>query len=316
MARSLTPSNEPGATFPTSSPGPFAAPANLADEHTLIAIHRVASVSHYALVMAKKLQMVGGGRMGQALIGGLLDGGWAVPEELAIVEVVAEQRAALQTQLPGVTISETILDSVDAVLAVKPYQITDVCSQINNPGRVLSIAAGVTIQTMEAALAPETVVVRAMPNTPALVSAGAAGVAGGTKASESDIQWAVDILSVVGLAVVVPEHLLDAVTGLSGSGPAYLFLMAEAMTDAGVSVGLTRDTAAKLAKQTIFGAGKMMAETNQEPVELRAGVTTPAGTTAAGLDALERHKFRSAITNAITAASERATELGRAESSK
>lgn len=260
--------------------------------------------------------MVGGGRMGQALIGGLLDGGWATSEELAIVEVVESQRALLETQIPGITVTDAPVEGVDAVLAVKPYQVVDVCSAMAQPARVLSIAAGVTVETMEAALPPDTVVVRAMPNTPALVSAGAAGVAGGTKASDADTQWAVDILGVVGLAVVVPEHLLDAVTGLSGSGPAYLFLVAEAMTDAGVSVGLSRDVASQLAKQTIFGAGKMMIETGVEPVELRAGVTTPAGTTAAGLDALEQHKIRSAITSAVTAAAERATALGRSESSE
>ncbi|MCL4140623.1 UNVERIFIED_CONTAM: hypothetical protein GTU68_014269 [Idotea baltica] len=166
---------------------------------------------------------------------------------------------------------------------------------------------------MEAALPSATPVMRSMPNTPALVGAGAAGLAGGSSASADDIEWASDILSSVGVAVEVSESMLDAVTGLSGSGPAYLFLVAEAMTDAGVAIGLTRDVAARLARQTIYGAGKMMVETGTEPAELRAGVTTPAGTTAAGLAALEDRGLRAAMAAAIKAAAQRSIELGKAE---
>lgn len=251
--------------------------------------------------------------MGQALVQGMLDGEWASPEDLAIVEVVAAQREALADRHPASLIIDRPLDDVAAVVAVKPHLVVEVCRTLKNPGRVLSVAAGITIDAMEAALPTGTAVVRAMPNTPALVGAGAAALAGGTSATEDDVAWASGILQSVGDAVVVTEPLLDAVTGVSGSGPAYLFLVAEAMTDAGVAMGLTRDVAYRLARQTIFGAGKMMVETGTAPVELRAGVTTPAGTTAAGLGALEDHGLRAAMAAAVRAATARSVELGKAE---
>ncbi|MGH1487824.1 MAG: pyrroline-5-carboxylate reductase [Acidimicrobiales bacterium] len=260
-----------------------------------------------------KLQMIGGGKMGQALLQGLIDAQWATPEELAVVEVLTDQRDRLAGQFPGLTVIDRPLTAVDAVLAVKPHFVAEVCGALREPTRVLSIAAGVTIATMEAALPNATPVMRSMPNTPALVGAGAAGLAGGSTASADDIEWASGILSSVGVAVEVNESMLDAVTGLSGSGPAYLFLVAEAMTDAGVAIGLTRDVSARLARQTIYGAGKMMVETGTEPAELRAGVTTPAGTTAAGLAALEDRGLRAAMAAAVKAAAQRSIELGKAE---
>lgn len=260
-----------------------------------------------------KLQLIGGGRMGQALVQGMLDGQWATPEELAIVEVSGPQREELAGRYPGSLIIDRPREDVPAVVAVKPHFVLEVCRGLKSPGRVLSVAAGVTIGAMEALLPAGTAVVRSMPNTPALVGAGAAALAGGSAADEGDVDWAVGILQSVGEAVVVTEQQLDAVTGISGSGPAYLFLMAEAMTDAGVSMGLTRDVAGRLAKQTIYGAGKMMVETGTSPVDLRAGVTTPAGTTAAGLAALEDHGLRAAMAAAIKAATARSVELGKAE---
>ncbi|MGI9595432.1 MAG: pyrroline-5-carboxylate reductase [Acidimicrobiales bacterium] len=260
-----------------------------------------------------KLQMIGGGKMGQALLQGMLDADWATAEELAVVEVLADQRERLAKQYPSLTVIDRPLPKVDSVLAVKPHFVAEVCGSLRDPGRVLSIAAGVTIDTIESALPAGTPVVRAMPNTPALVGAGAAGLAGGSQAGPDDVEWASGILSSVGQVVVVVESALDAVTGISGSGPAYLFLMAEAMTDAGVAVGLSRDVAAVLAKQTIYGAGKMMMETGTDPVELRAGVTTPAGTTAAGLGAMEDHGFRAGVAAAVRAATQRSIELGKAD---
>lgn len=259
------------------------------------------------------LQMIGGGRMGQALLHGLIGADWAKPGELAVVEVLPDQRERLSLDFPSVTVIDRPLAGVDSVLAVKPHYVAEVCGALRQPGRVLSIAAGITIDTMEAALPAGTAVVRAMPNTPALVSAGAAALAGGSAASVEDVAWASGILASVGEVVEVAENLLDAVTGISGSGPAYLFLVAEAMTDAGVAVGLTRDVAGRLARQTIYGAGKMMVETGTEPLELRAGVTTPAGTTAAGLAALEEHGVRAAMAAGVRAATERSIELGKAE---
>ncbi len=249
--------------------------------------------------------------MGQALLQGLLDAGWATPAELAVVEVVDEQRTRLAAQFPGVAVVASPGPGVDTLVAVKPHLVVDVCRALERPSRVLSVAAGITIAAMEQALPEATPVVRAMPNTPALVGLGAAGLAGGTSAGEADMDWAASILGSVGVAEVVTEPLLDAVTGLSGSGPAYLFLVAEAMTDAGVAMGLTREVAGRLARQTIAGAGTMLAADGADPVDLRAGVTTPAGTTAAGLAALEDHGLRAALGAAVRAATERSIELGR-----
>lgn len=251
--------------------------------------------------------------MGQALLQGMIGSDWATADELAVVEVLPDQRERLAAQFPSLTVIDRPLPEIDAVLAVKPYLVTDVCRSLSKPGRVLSIAAGITIAAMESALPAGTPVVRAMPNTPALVGAGAAALAGGSSAADADVEWASAILASVGDVVLVAESMLDAVTGISGSGPAYVFLMAEAMTDAGVAVGLTRDVAALLARQTIYGAGRMMVETGADPVELRAGVTTPAGTTAAGLAALEERGYRAAVAGAVRAATERSIELGKAE---
>ncbi len=259
------------------------------------------------------LQMIGGGKMGQALLQGMIDAGWATPDRLAVVEVVDEQRRRLAEMFPSVLVIDRPLPGVDSVLAVKPYLVEEVCRGLSNPGRVLSIAAGITIEAMESALSGDVAVVRAMPNTPALVGAGAAALCGGTHAEDDDVEWASSILAAVGEVAVVAEPLLDAVTGLCGSGPAYLFLVAEAMIDAGVAMGIPRNVAATLATQTIYGAGKMMVETGDEPVALRAGVTTPAGTTAAGLAALEDHGARAAFAAAVKAATLRSVELGKAE---
>ncbi len=263
--------------------------------------------------MGRKLQVIGGGRMGQALVGGLIDAGWAQPSELAIVEVLADQRDLLTGTLPGVEVVDAPIGDagIDTVVAVKPHYVVEVCANLTAPGRVISIAAGITIATIEAALPAGTAVIRVMPNTPALVGAGVSGLAAGSDATAADLDWAVGVLGAVGETVVVSEAQLDAVTGMSGSGPAYIFLVAEAMTDAGVRYGLPRPVAAKLAINTINGAGRLMTETGTDPVELRAAVTTPAGTTAAGLAALEAHGIRAAFSAAVGAATDRSIELGR-----
>ncbi|MET0157949.1 MAG: pyrroline-5-carboxylate reductase, partial [Acidimicrobiales bacterium] len=177
-------------------------------------------------------------------------------------------------------------------------------------GRVLSIAAGVRLADLEGALPSGTPVVRAMPNTPALVGAGAAAIAAGTAATDDDLAWAESILSAVGIVVRVAEPLLDAVTGLSGSGPAYVFLVAEALIEAGVLVGLPRPVAAELAGQTLLGSARLLVEGDDGPEALRAAVTSPGGTTAAGLRALEQAGVRAAFLDAVVAATERSRELG------
>jgi pyrroline-5-carboxylate reductase len=177
---------------------------------------------------------------------------------------------------------------------------------------VLSIAAGVPLARLEADLGEGVPVVRAMPNTPALVGRGAAAIAAGRSADGQDLAWAEGILSAVGTVVRVAEPLLDAVTGLSGSGPAYLFLVAEALTEAGVHAGLPRDTSAVLVVQTLVGSAHLLAETGEGPEALRAAVTSPGGTTAAGLRALEERAVRGAFLAAVEAATRRSRELGRA----
>jgi pyrroline-5-carboxylate reductase len=174
---------------------------------------------------------------------------------------------------------------------------------------VLSIAAGVTLRQLEAALGTIPVV-RAMPNTPALIGAGAAAIAAGSTAAPEDLEWAEQVLGAVGLVVRVTEKMMDAVTGLSGSGPAYVFLVAEAMVDAGVLVGLDRDTSAALTLQTLLGAARLLAESGDLPEALRAAVTSPGGTTAAGLRVLEQRAVRAAFLDAVAAAADRSRELG------
>jgi pyrroline-5-carboxylate reductase len=175
---------------------------------------------------------------------------------------------------------------------------------------VISIAAGITLSALEATASEQFRLIRAMPNTPALIGKGAAGYCLGSNATGDDAKTARCLLEAVGLAVEVPERLMDAVTGLSGSGPAYVYLMIEALADGGVCAGLPRADALRLATQTVIGAACMVQETGEHPAILKDMVTSPGGTTIAGLAALERHGVRSALIEAVGAASRRATELG------
>jgi pyrroline-5-carboxylate reductase len=259
-----------------------------------------------------KLEIVGGGRMGEALLAGLLRGGWAPPSELAVVEPVPSRRDELSAGFPGVAVVEAPVASEGAVLAVKPADVPEATRTVAVSGveRVLSIAAGVSTPALEAALGGGIAVVRAMPNTPAVVGEGASAVAGGASADDDDLAWARGILEAVGVVVTVPESQLDAVTGLSGSGPAYLFLVAESLIEAGVLMGLSREVAEVLAVQTVLGAGRLLQDSDHHAAVLRAQVTSPAGTTAAGLRELERGGVRSAFLAAVAAATERSRDLG------
>lgn len=260
-----------------------------------------------------KLLVVGGGRMGEALVSGLLQAAWAQPFDIAVLEPVRTRRDELAARFPGLVVSADATPATGAVLAVKPADVAAACGSVAGVGvtRVLSIAAGVTLAALEADLPPATPVVRAMPNTPALIGAGVAAVAPGSSAGEEDLAWAEEILGAVGTVVRIREGLLDAVTGLSGSGPAYVFLVAEALIEAGVLVGLPRDISSTLAIQTLVGAGRLLAESGDSPAELRAAVTSPGGTTAAGLRALEDAGVRAAFLAAVDAATARSRELGR-----
>jgi pyrroline-5-carboxylate reductase len=260
-----------------------------------------------------KLLLVGGGRMGEALLAGLIAADWAPVEELAVAEKVAARRDELASAFPGLVVVDEPIAADGVIVAVKPGDVASACAAVAAAGtrRVLSIAAGVTVAALEAALGDGIAVVRAMPNTPALVGAGAAAIAGGTAAGADDLDWAEALLRAVGTVVRVPEHLLDAVTGLSGSGPAYVFLVAEALIEGGVLAGLPRHVSVELATATLFGAAKLLVESGSTPEALRAQVTSPGGTTAAGLRALEASGVRSALLEAVAAAAERSRELGR-----
>lgn len=261
--------------------------------------------------MAYKLAVVGGGNMGAALVGGLLQSGWA-PEHLAVVELSAARAAQLGELFPGVAVASDIPPCEAALIAVKPYDVAVACAAAARAGatRLLSIAAGISVAALQEAAGPDVTVVRAMPNTPALVGEGAAAIAGGTTATEDDLVWAESILGAVGIVVRVPEHQLDAVTGLAGSGPAYVFLVAEALTEAGVLAGLSRTHSEQLVAQLLVGSARLLAERG-DPARLRAEVTSPGGTTAAGLRVLEEHGVRSALLEAVMAATARSAELGR-----
>jgi pyrroline-5-carboxylate reductase len=200
-----------------------------------------------------------------------------------------------------------------AVLAVKPDAAEGACRTLRIAGvsRLVSIVAGVTCPRLEAALGGEPAVVRAMPNTPALVGASVTAIAGGSFATSGDLAWAEDVLSAVGTVVRLPERLLDAVTGLSGSGPAYFFFVAEALMEAGVQMGLTREVSRTLVVETMLGSAALLKETGRDPEALRAMVTSPAGTTAAGIRTLEARAVRSAFMEAVAAATERSRNLQR-----
>jgi pyrroline-5-carboxylate reductase len=195
---------------------------------------------------------------------------------------------------------------------VKPDIAESVCAAIapTRAERVLSIVAGLSTERLEAALGSDMVVVRAMPNTPVLVGAGISVISGGVRAHSGDLDWAEHILSAVGTVIRLPERLLHIVTGLSGSGPAYIFLIAEALIEAGVSGGLTRETSRELVTGTLLGSARLLAETGESPEKLRADITSPAGTTAAGLRALEARAVRSALLEAVASATERSRQLG------
>ena len=262
-----------------------------------------------------RLAVVGGGKMGAALVAGLLSAGWAKAEELQVVEPVAARRDELAAAHPGLGVAADLgAGAESAVVAVKPNDVPAACGALGHAGvrRVLSIAAGVPLAKLESWLPGGTVVVRAMPNTPALVGCGAAAIAGGSAAGDADLDWAEEILSAVGRVERVQEPLLDAVTGLSGSGPAYVFLVAEALIEAGVAVGLPRTVSESLTVQTLLGSARLLAETGERAETLRAAVTSPGGTTAAGLAALESRAVRAAFMEAVQAATRRSTELGQA----
>ncbi len=262
-----------------------------------------------------KIASIGAGRMASALVRGLVQAEVCASAEIAIADPAAAARDQLAGSLgakSAATNAEAVADAEVVLLCVKPNDVPAALSACgsNIAGKLLlSIVTGWSIAELRKHAAGARVI-RAMPNTPAQVGAGATAYSGDASATPDDLALAARILGAVGLAVVVPEKSLDAVTGLSGSGPAYVFLVMEALSDGGVAAGLPRPLATQLAVQTVLGAAKLAAETNEHPALLREAVTSPGGTTAAALGVLEAAAVRSAFADAVNAAAERSRELG------
>ena len=264
----------------------------------------------------QKIGFLGGGAMGEALITGLLRAGLVAPSEICVSDVSDGRLEHLKQKLGvnGTTDSRSVVKDADIViLAVKPQVMAPLLKEVAAVARpeqtFISIAAGITIDFIESCLDGPIPVVRVMPNTPCLVGEGASAVSTGKHAGGENVKKALAILAAAGRAVEVPESLLDCVTGLSGSGPAYMYVILEGFTDGAVRLGLPRDVARELAAQTMLGAAKMVLETGEHPGKLKDMVTTPGGTTAAGLFALEEGALRALLMKAVAAATQRSREL-------
>jgi pyrroline-5-carboxylate reductase len=278
-----------------------------------------------------KLGFIGCGKMATALVHGVLKSGFVKPEDLTVSDAVpaAMESLAKSTGAKPVSGNVEVAAASDAiVLAVKPGDAIAALKSMSEGSMestmrwawkgddkegkklLLSIVAGLPLEKLEAAAGPRFRVIRAMPNTPALILRGATGYARGSQATDGDVEVAAQVFGSVGVAVAVKESLLDAVTGLSGSGPAYVYTMIEALADGGVLMGLPRDLALQLAAQTLAGGAELVLQSGQHPAVLRDQVTSPGGTTIAGLEALEKGGLRAALLSAVRAATERARELG------
>lgn len=267
--------------------------------------------------LSEKIGFIGGGTMANAIVRGLLEAEVCEPNQLRASDPRSEQRDHLQ-KLHGITgcadNAEVARFADVLVLATKPQVfdrlLTEIAPHVGPTTLVVSIAAGVSIAAIERALQPGVRVVRTMPNTPAQVGAGATGIAAGTHATDDDIALVCRLFESVGVVEVLEESLLDAVTGLSGSGPAFIFVIIEALSDAGVKMGLHRQTAQKLAAQTVYGSARLLLETGEHPGRLKDMVASPGGTTIAGLHTLEAGGLRTTLIDAVQAATHRSAELG------
>lgn len=261
---------------------------------------------------------IGAGRMATALARGLVSSEFVPVGHIVASDIVPEARRRFTEETGALAVEATsdVLQRATVVfLAVKPQQMTAALTELQphlRPDHLLiSIAAGVPIAAIAKVLGPKARIVRVMPNTPCLVGHGASAFALGENATGDDSRIVERMLSTVGIAVAVPEKLLDAVTGLSGSGPAYVYQIIEALSDGGVLAGLPRDVATKLAAQTVLGAARMVLETGEHPGALKDAVASPGGTTIAGLQALEAGGLRAALMNAVAKATARSIELGK-----
>lgn len=268
--------------------------------------------------MSVKFGLIGGGVMGEALLSRLIARQIYAPEEVLVSDPQPQRRDFLGNNY-GVQVTENnqlVAAATEVLLlAVKPQAFATVVAQLENQPRtetaplVISVLAGMPLKRLEAAF-PQQPVIRAMPNTPATVGAGMTAIAPGKYTQPHHLELGRKVFAAVGEVVEVPEHLLDAVTGLSGSGPGYIALVIEALTDGGVAAGLPRGIASQLALQTVLGTAQLLKESGMHPAELKDRVTSPGGTTINGIAQLERSGFRSALIEAVIAATRRSQELG------
>ncbi len=265
----------------------------------------------------KSIAFIGGGNMAEALAGGITRSGILPPGSIVLSHYRAQRREYLRETL-GFKVTPDNAEAVKTCgtifLSLKPKVIPEVLEEISGVFQqgqlVISIAAGITLSFLESRL-PGIPVIRSMPNTPALIGSGATVIVPGTFVRPEMIEWAVELFKCTGACQVLSEDLMDAVTGLSGSGPAYIFRMAEALTEAGISLGIPGEKASALVKQTILGAARMMMETEDAPARLREKVASPGGTTEAALKSLEEDGFEEIVKKAVTTAAGRSRELGK-----
>jgi len=266
----------------------------------------------------KKICIIGTGNMGAALVSGLTGSGSSSPKKIICTDVrestlkAIEEKYGVQTTTSNL---EAVRQSDIVIYAVKPQimaaVIKETVEKLDMSKLIISIAAGVPMAALESCLNKELRLIRVMPNIAAAVKEAATAVAAGKNASEEDVEIAMSIFDSIGKTVFIKEnYLMDAITGLSGSGPAYIFLIVEAMADAGVKVGLSRQEAIFLSAQTVLGAAKMLIETKEHPGQLRDRVTSPGGTAIAGLATLEKGGLRTTLINAVEVATNRSRELG------
>jgi len=264
-----------------------------------------------------RLALLGAGVMGETVLSGLVRAGWD-PTDLVATDRRPGRAAELEAAY-GITMTsnlDAVAGAATVVLVVKPQDmrglLAEIAPTLDDGALVVSLAAGVDTATLQAGLPAGQPVVRVMANTPAQVDEGMAAIAAGSAATDDHLERVRDILSATGRVVVVPEHYLDAVTAISGSGPAYLFFVVEAMIEAGVHLGLPRDLSTELVVQTMLGSAKLLRESGEHPTVLRERVTSPGGTTAAALRELEDHKVRAAFLSAMEAARDRSRTLAAA----
>lgn len=261
--------------------------------------------------------VIGGGNMTEAILRGVVTGGFLAPRRIVVSEPLADRRKTLSDQFYVAAVEDNTVPAACPylLLAVKPQILPDVLDGIaptvGPNALVISIAAGIRTDLLDEKLAGRGRIVRVMPNTPMLVGEGAAAVCAGPRATDEDVVWTRELLTAGGgLALPVEQEQMDAVTAVSGSGPAYFFFLVEAMVQAGVAEGLSPEVALSLARQTCLGAGKLLVEGGEDPAELRRRVTSPNGTTQRAVETLESDGVREALIRAVRAAAERSRELG------